>query len=449
MTKNKTQRETKPMSIPVALLTNAEWNTHRASKKDDAAYIGLIDNIKANGMLHRVVVAPLGGEDYVIVDGHRRVEAARALGWKEVPCEVYPEMPIEEAKAMTLSANVQRLENDPLLEAACIQELADAGKTYEQIAAVLGKDARYVARRARLCNLTKQWADWFAKIDGVDVDLMEFVASHETELQSEVFVDFICEDDGTVDTDAEINKGDIRRQFKRRLRKLEDAIFDIEEAGCANCPFNTDTHGVLFADWDSEGGRCEKAECYVRRWNEATDAKIEALRKKRVAVKEARQKWDIPNSWGAKDRRTKTNTEPWVYTEDGLKRLVWAEPRPAAASAPAKTEEEKAEAKRIKNAHGAWKKNRASAYEKLRAAIGSDEEKAKYLADALFKRNSFVEKLKDEIVGKFTDGYAYDHECQTYLTALDADDLESIGCEALTDDERKALSEDDPAVKQN
>lgn len=437
--KNTTKRETEPTSVPLALLTNAEWNTHRASKKDDAAFIGLVDNIKANGMMHRVVVAPLGDEGYVIIDGHRRVEAARALGWKEVPCEVYAGLTVEEAKAMTLSANVQRLENDPLLEAACIQELADAGRTYEQIAAVLGKDARYVARRARLCNLSDKWREWFGKVDAdADADTMEMVAAHETELQDEVFDAMRLGAGGFADA------GYIERMFLSRLRKLADAIFDIEEAGCANCPFNTGTHGMLFLGWDGENGRCEKAACYVRRWNEATDAKIEALRKKRVAVKEARHKGGIPNSWNTKDRKTRTNTEPWVYTEDGLKRLVWAEPRPSAASAPAQTEEEKAEAKRIKKAHGAWKKNRASAYEKLRKAAGGDEDKARQIADALLEKDAFLAFVKEGIVGKFTVGYAGDCDCHAYLTALDADDLASLGCEALTEDERKALTEEDP-----
>ena len=434
MTKSKIKRETKPMAVEVVKLRGAGWNTHRASRKDDAAHIGLVENIRANGMMHRVVVAPLGDGGYVIVDGHRRVEAAKALGWKEVPCEVHEGLTEEEAKVLTLSANVQRLENDPLREAACIQELAEAGKTYEEIAAVLGKDAWHVARRARLCNLTKGWVELFERADGASVALMEFVAAHETGLQDEVLEQ--------VGEDEEVNGWDIRRQFESRLRKLDGVGFDTSE--CVGCAYNTATHGMLFAELEGECGQCEKAECYVGRWNATTDMKIEALRKKHVEVKEAQRKWDIPNSWGVTERKTKTNTEAWVYTDEGVKRLVWAEPRPEVAAEPAQTEEEKAEAKRRKAAHVAWKKHRASAYIKLREAVGRDEGKAIRLADALFKNGRYLAYVKDGIVERFTVGYVNDHDLHTYLAGLDGADLAAIGCERLTAEERKALDEEDP-----
>lgn len=53
-------------------------------RKDMGDLQSLADSIKAHGLLHPVVVK----KDKTLVAGHRRVEAARLLGWKEIPVTV-------------------------------------------------------------------------------------------------------------------------------------------------------------------------------------------------------------------------------------------------------------------------------------------------------------------------------------------------------------------------
>lgn len=444
--KEQAMSETQPKTLPIANLKGAAWNIHRASEKDDPALLGLIESLKANGMLHRVAVRHCDEDGtYEIIDGHRRVEAAIAIGWKDIPCEIHYDLTDADAQALTATANIQRLENDPLLEAELIERLSGTGKTYVQIAAILGKDERYVARRARLCNLTEVWKAWFGQVEAT-ADLMEFVAAHEKELQDEVFKALeIDEEDGDVDED------DIEREFKNRLRKLDETTpFDIAEAGCTRCPYNTANHGLLFPveEDDDCKGRCERAACFTEKWNVSTDAKIEELRKRKVAVKEAKQKWDIPNYWNATPNKERRNKEPWVYTEDGLKRLVWTEPRKDPRSAaPAKTEAEKAEERRIKKAHSAWDKARKSAYAKLRAAIGHDREKAEMVASGITSNPAWIKKQEEMIVAMWTDGYAYDGECQKVFDMLDHRHFVELGMAGVvTEEEAKALTTPDPAL---
>lgn len=438
------QQNTEPKTLPVAKLRNAEWNTHHSSQKDDPELRGLVASLKANGMLHRVAVRHCDEDGtYEIIDGHRRVEAAIEIGWTDIPCEIHYDLSDEDAQAMTATANLQRLENDPLLEAELIERLSGAGKTYAKIAAIIGKGERYVARRARLCNLTDAWLVWFCQGDAT-VDTMEFVAAHEKDLQDEVFKALKLDDgDGFVD------ENDIERAFRDRLCRLDDEVgFDMKEAGCTTCPCNTANHGLLFPAEDDEDckGRCERKACYAEKWNAATDAKIEELRKKKVAVKEAKWKWDIPSYWNLTAAKTRKNTEAWVYTYDGIRRIVWGVPRQETASAaPAMTAEEKAKKQRIKKARSEWNKARKSAYEKLRKAIGHDEEKARRLADALTRSEYWLEEKRRDIVGMWTDGYAYDGACQSTLEALAPEALADLGLDTLTDDERTALASEDPS----
>lgn len=431
------QRNTTPETIGVDKIRKAVWNTHRPNEKDVIAFDGLVASIEANGMMHRIVVREVEDGSYEIVDGHRRFAAAKAAGWSEVPCEIVSGLTDEEAQQMTATANLQRLENDPLLEAALVQNLADAGKTYEQIASVIGKDTRYVARRARLCNLTEKWRDWFAEKAPDAADTMEMVAAHEQPLQDTVYDELdIGADEGEIDDDR------IGWCFKRHLRDLgEDTAFDMESAGCHDCPFNTANHGLLFPVDDEVKGRCEKAECYVRNWNAATDAKIEALREKKVTVRKAKQKWDVPHYWEACKHLKKTAkfSVPWVYTEDGLKHLVWAEPKAGAVlTGSAMTEEEKAAAKRIKAAHKKWAEFRAAGIAKIRSTLcdGDHAENAQMVVD---QGETFRTVMKDYFERMF-DGRLPEDLC---ILVGEIVGFAELGVNA---DELQALTSPDPAA---
>ena len=429
-----------PKSVALADIRAADWNVH-GDPKGDGTFAGLVASMRANGMIQRVTVRWIpdaeGGEpSFEVIDGHRRVAAARALGWAEIPCDVV-DATDEAAQLMTATANVQRLANDPLLEAALIGRLRDAGKTYAQIAAAMGKDERYVARRSRLASLTEKWRGLFRKAGaGADMaDMMETVARHEPETQDAVF-DKCVDEDGAEDG-LGFDADDVRTWFEDEMRTLDpdDVPFDV--AGCAACACNTATHGCLFPEYADGCGRCQDAGCFARRWNGAVDAAIEALRKRGVEVRAAKDRWSVPNYWDATPHRERKNTVPYAYDQNGLKRLVWTMPDETGAAAAAQTEEEKAEARRVKAAHNAWAKNRRSALGKIREAVGSGDPAA--FARSLVKAEGFLAAM-EERYASLLDRWLPEDEALTILRVCGATAL------GLTAEEDAAMSCEDPAT---
>jgi ParB-like chromosome segregation protein Spo0J len=53
-------------------------------RKDMGDLAGLAESIKRHGLLHPVVVK----KDNALISGHRRIEAARLLGWQEIPVTI-------------------------------------------------------------------------------------------------------------------------------------------------------------------------------------------------------------------------------------------------------------------------------------------------------------------------------------------------------------------------
>ena len=427
-----------PKWVELADIREADWNVHGDPKGDDA-FAGLVASMRENGMIQRVTVRAVpdaeGDEpSFEVIDGHRRVAAARALGWDDIPCDVV-DATDEAAQLMTATANVQRLANDPLLEADLIGRLRDAGKTYAQIAAAMGKDERYVARRARLASLTEKWRDLFRKAGaGADMaDMMETVARHEPKTQLAVLAKYVDDDyDG-----QNIGEDDIARWFADELRTLDpdDVPFDV--AGCAACACNTATHGCLFPEYEDGCGRCQDAGCFARRWNGAVDAAIDALRKRGVEVRAAKDRWSVPHYWDTTPHRERKNTVPYAYDQNGLKRLVWTRPDEKEEAQAAMTEAEKAEARRVKAAHNAWAKNRRRALEKIREEAGSGDHAA--FARSLVRAEGFLAAM-EERYALLLDGWLPDDEAKLVLDVVGAAAL------GLTAEEAEAMASEDPAA---
>lgn len=429
-----------PMSVALTDIQAAEWNVH-GDPKGDVALDGLVASMRENGLIQRVTVREvLGAEEgepsFEVIDGHRRVAAARALGWAWIPCDVVYATD-EAAQLMTATANVQRIANDPLLEADLIGRLRDAGKTYAQIAAAMGKNERYVARRSRLASLTEKWRDFFRKAGaGAEMaDIMETVARHEPQTQDVVFDKYVDEDDA--EDGLEFYADEVESWFKEEMRKIDpdDVPFDV--SGCAACACNTATHGCLFPEYEDGCGRCQNAECFARRWNCAVDAAIEDLRKRGVEVKAAKDRWQVPNYWDVTPHKERKNVVPYVYDQSGLKRLVWARPNETNEDEPAQTEEEKAEARRVKAAHNAWAKNRRSAFEKIRKVAGSGDHAA--FAHSLVRAEGFLPAM-EERYARMLNRWLPDDEALTILMVCGAKDL------GLTYEEAEAMGSEDPAV---
>ena len=373
-----------PKSIPAAKLTGAAWNVHSKEKKTDEDFKGLVASIKSQGLIQRVAVRAMPNGEYQIIDGHRRTQAAVAAGLSDIPCDVYYDMKDADAQVRTVTANAQRTQSDPLLEAELYELLAKSGKTQKEVAAVVGQSERYVARRSRLIALIPEWRKTVKESGDVSsVSFLESLAAYSPELQREAHKAF---EDGDIGEDED----DVIDWLKGRVMSLKDAPFCTKD--CANCPFNTANKAILFAGmFDDENARCEKRSCYVEKVNAATDEKIRALKEKKIETKEVKQRWDIPCYYDAKPEKDKKHTVPYVFTDGDCRRILWAEKQKempnAAAAKPAQTEAEKKAEKERRAEHLAWFRAQRSAKDKADAALHGD------------KAETSVEKIVREFVG--------------------------------------------------
>ena len=474
MKDTKKNKKVEPVAIfvPLEKLASAPWNTHSRSERGDAAFEGLIQSVREVGVLQPITVRTDANGEYEIVDGHRRVEAAMALGIPKLRCDVYEGLSDADARVLTATANLQRLDNDPLLEAELIEKMRKDGRTLCEIGATLGKTESYVTRRARLTNLSGTWREVFRRTtEGASVALMEFVAAHEQPLQDAVAKemqlggwelkdggDEDVEDDWTWggDDEYELSADEVRRVFDNEKMEITDAV-PFDRRPCAKCAANTATHGCLFPAEEDEDvkGRCQNAKCYCRKWNEAVDAKIAALRGRGLKPLEKENRWSIPDYWNLSDHEDKAHPQPWVYADaGGLRRVEWGE-KPEAksekAAKPAMTKAEKEALRERRRLHGEWEAARRTAFAKMRqsfvpfnpGAKGTEAEaKVRKAVEAVADGERFREAAVSHVVGKMRD-YSRDGDCWEVWHWIGADGFRSLGVE-LTDAEAEAMDAEDP-----
>jgi ParB family chromosome partitioning protein len=109
----------------------------------------LAASIDTHGLLQPVVVRRTG-ERFEIIAGHRRLEAARRLGWSSLPA-VLRSADVDQAYVLTLVENLQRSDLRPTEEAAALETLVrERGWSTRQVAAAINRSQAYVSKRLRV-----------------------------------------------------------------------------------------------------------------------------------------------------------------------------------------------------------------------------------------------------------------------------------------------------------
>src|SRR5579859_1556265 len=132
-------------SLPVSSIQPSPRNPRHALTGLDE----LAASIQAHGLMQPVVVRRLA-EGYQLVAGHRRLEAARLLGWSEIAAVVRDETE-DQAYILTLVENLQREDLTPKEEAAALEVLVrERGWTTRQVGEAIKRSHVYVSRRLRV-----------------------------------------------------------------------------------------------------------------------------------------------------------------------------------------------------------------------------------------------------------------------------------------------------------
>jgi ParB family chromosome partitioning protein len=131
------------------------------------------ESLRAKGQIQPVTVArraaflgahpgqedQIGEEaEYVVIDGNRRLAAARLAGLKELRIDVNDDLAVSAADILeaALIANIHRVDVPPLDQAKAIQELVQVHGSQGQVAKRLGKTPAWVSQRLALLELTPE-----------------------------------------------------------------------------------------------------------------------------------------------------------------------------------------------------------------------------------------------------------------------------------------------------
>jgi ParB/RepB/Spo0J family partition protein len=286
------------LNLPVDdYLRIAPWN---ARKTFDPASIGeLAASIKAHGIQVPLLVRFAGVEDdegppgieiYQVIAGHRRLEASRLLGLAAVPC-IVRDLDDDQAREIGLVDNLQREDVPALEEADAYAELQQRLGTPAAIAARVGKDVSYVARRLQLTSLAelprKALAERLITLDHAlllaRVGRAEQDENLKWALDKNAGVKTSAEDVVTArvkDRDRKASgwqsyfepesplelRNHIEQNVGRKLNRapwsLEDATLIQGAAACNACPSNTKANDTLFGDLNIAAATCENGACF-------------------------------------------------------------------------------------------------------------------------------------------------------------------------------------------
>jgi ParB/RepB/Spo0J family partition protein len=121
---------------------------------DDASLVGLGQSMKNVGLLQPILVRP-GTDGWSVIDGERRLRAAKALGWSTIPAIVDPKELTDSGRTQSqLVANCQRADLSPIERARAIDRMIkSSGWSMSEVATQLGLSTASVSRSIKLLTL--------------------------------------------------------------------------------------------------------------------------------------------------------------------------------------------------------------------------------------------------------------------------------------------------------
>jgi ParB/RepB/Spo0J family partition protein len=138
--------------LPIDKIVPARDNVRRrlGDVRDLAASVASV------GIVEPLLVCPADQPGhYVVVAGHRRLEAARRAGLTDVPCTVRELSDAERVEIM-LAENIARSALSPIEEASGYFRLIEFGVTLAEMARKIGRSARHINGRLALLELPRK-----------------------------------------------------------------------------------------------------------------------------------------------------------------------------------------------------------------------------------------------------------------------------------------------------
>jgi ParB family transcriptional regulator, chromosome partitioning protein len=136
--------------IPIARVRANPLQPRREFDPTELAQLS--ESLRQNGLLQPITVRP-AGEDFQLVAGERRLRAAQAIGWTEIPAQV-KDLDDRALLVLALVENLQRANLNAIEEAQGYRRLMEEfGLTQQQVAEAVGKDRTTVTNLLRVLTL--------------------------------------------------------------------------------------------------------------------------------------------------------------------------------------------------------------------------------------------------------------------------------------------------------
>jgi ParB/RepB/Spo0J family partition protein len=155
-------------TVPLARIVIEEGFNPRV-EMDPVEQRRLEHSIEQRGILQPVLVDPQDDGGYVLVDGHRRIEAAAKLGLMEIPISIRPSRRDGDNLVDAVVANQLHAHLNPLEEALACRRLIETRLSRKEIAANLEMTQATVKERLAILDLPE---DLWPKVANGEIPLL-------------------------------------------------------------------------------------------------------------------------------------------------------------------------------------------------------------------------------------------------------------------------------------
>lgn len=288
-------------------------DNERTETPDKEAIARLADSIRQHGILQRLLVRPVNGK-FMVVAGHRRLEAAKAAGLEAVPVEVR-DIDEEEAKALQIVENLHREDVTPLDEAKAFDRLRSEDRTIEDVAAIVGHNARYVAQRLSLVSLIPEARKALAgrRISLGTAYLLARIGNAKVQKEALRSVETNADEPMSVARARSIIEEGFELNLAEAPFDANDAQLVPDAGACLSCPKRASNQPLLFDGADREA-RCTDPVCFRKKAKATFRRKAQELKAEDHAVHGAKEStesffvhgysgWVLAEQWVSPDQR--------------------------------------------------------------------------------------------------------------------------------------------------
>ena len=205
----------------------------------------LTESIRQNGMRQPIIL----NSDNEIIDGHRRMIAAKAAGLVEVPV-FYADDKIDEKTSQMIAGIFQKNLNPVEEGKAFAQYILDFGITTEQLAVRISKRKNYVEKRLEIAKLPVKIQTALIK-NKIQIGHALLLARITGETRDELLKEIIDDELGVQETKDHLHYNSMN---------LKDAPFC--KGDCTHCIHNGSKQAELFETGAILSGECLNKKCF-------------------------------------------------------------------------------------------------------------------------------------------------------------------------------------------